>query len=224
MLKKVVLWGASNHATVVADIIRLQGIYDLAGFVDDVDPERAGEQFCGAAVLGGREQLKLMRAQDVTHMMMAFGNNRARLRLAAIARKHGYQLATAIHPNAVIASDVAIGAGTAVMAGAAINSGAKVGENAIINTGAIVEHGSTIGDGALVNARAVVAGNVIVGTAATIEIVAIVVANLMIGADAVVGAGAVVLKDIPDQTLAYGNPARIIKKLAHRDEINLASP
>src|SRR6185436_6998624 len=112
------------HAAVVADIIRLQGIYDLVGFLDDINPERAGEPFCGATVLGGREQLEPLRAQKVTHMIMAFGNNRARLRLAAIAREYGYELATAIHPDAVIAADVEIGAGSALMAGVIINSGA----------------------------------------------------------------------------------------------------
>ncbi|PYT04890.1 MAG: sugar acetyltransferase, partial [Acidobacteria bacterium] len=76
--KKVVLWGASNTATVVADIIRLQGEYELAGFLDDINPERRDEPFCRAVVLGGREQLELLKARDVSHIMMAFGNNRAR--------------------------------------------------------------------------------------------------------------------------------------------------
>jgi len=81
---KVVLWGASNTALVVADIIRLQGEYELAGFLDDINPERRDEPFCGAVVLGGREQLELLKARDVSHIMMAFGKNRARLTLAAI--------------------------------------------------------------------------------------------------------------------------------------------
>ena len=213
MQKKVVLWGAANHALVVADIIRLQGEYELVGFLDDINPERRDEPFRGAVVLGGREQLELLKARDVSHIMMAFGNNRARLTLAAIVRAKGYQLATALHPGAVIASDVRIGAGTVVMGGAVINPGATVGENAIINTGAIVEHGCNIHDGALINAGTLLGGNVVVGSAATIEIGTIVCANLKIGADAVVGAGSVVLKDLPEGVLAYGNPAKVIRRI-----------
>lgn len=211
--KKVVLWGASHHALVVADIVRSQGEYELAGFLDDITLARRGETFCGAVVLGGREQLELLKARDITHIIMAFGKNRARLTLAEIASANGYHLATALHPRAVIGADVRIGAGTAVMAGAVINSGASIGENAIINTGAIVEHGCNIHDGALVNAGSILTGNVIVGKAATVEIGAIVSANLTIGADAIVGAGSVVLKDIPAGVLAYGNPAKVIRKL-----------
>lgn len=35
-----------------------------------------------------------------------------------------------------------------------------------------------------------------------------------IGSNVVIGAGSVVTKDIPDDSLAYGNPCRIIKKLS----------
>ena len=212
--KKVVLWGASNTATVVADIIRLQGEYELVGFLDDINPERRDEPFCGAVVLGGREQLELLKARDVSHIMMAFGNNRARLTLAAIVRAKGYQLATALHPRAVIASDVRIGAGTAVMGGVVIDAGVAVGENALINSSAIVNHGCNIHDGAHVNAGSILGGNVIVGKAATIEIGAIVGGNLTIGADSVVGAGSVVLEDIPEGVLAYGTPAKVIRRIA----------
>jgi UDP-N-acetylbacillosamine N-acetyltransferase len=211
--KKVVLWGASNTALVVADIIRLQGEYELVGFLDDINPERRDETFCGAPVLGGREQLELLKARDVSHIMLAFSNNRARLTLAAIARAKGYQLASAVHPRAVIASDVRIGAGTAVMGGVVIDAGTVVGENALINTGAIVNHGCNIQDGAHVNAGSLLGGKVIVGKAATIEIGAIVGGHLRVGADAVVGAGSVVLKDVPEGVLAYGVPAKVIRRI-----------
>src|SRR4051812_7056888 len=213
MQKKIVLWGASNHALVVADIIRRQGEYEVAGFLDDVNPERRGESFCGAVILGGRDQLETMKAAGVSHLIMAIGNNRARMELAEIGRAKGYALATAIHPGAVIAADTRIESGTVVMAGAIINPSATVGQNVIINTGAIVEHGCVVADGALVNARVLLTGNVTVGEEATVEIGTIVASNVKIGARSVVGAGSLVLKDVPEDVLAYGNPAQVIRKL-----------
>ena len=214
MQEKIVVWGASKHATVVADIIRAQGLYDLIGFLDDLNPERATESFCGAVILGGREQLKLLKTRGVNHLIMAFGNNRGRLALASLTREEGFDLARAIHPHAIIAAEVRIGAGTAVMGGAVLNSGVVVGDNAVINTGALIEHACTIGDGALVNTGSRVGGNVIVGTAATIEIGATIGANLKIGSDSVIGAGSVVLRDVPEGVLAYGSPARVIRKIS----------
>ena len=39
----------------------------------------------------------------------------------------------------------------------------------------------------------------------------IVVPGVTIGKNAVIGAGSVVVKDIPDNVLAVGNPARVIR-------------
>ena len=53
--KKLVIWGASGHALVVADIIRLGSDYKIVGFLDDVNPSRHNTNFCGALILGGQE-------------------------------------------------------------------------------------------------------------------------------------------------------------------------
>ena len=45
MNAQVVIWGASGHAKVVADILRKSRRYEVAGFLDDVDPQRRGEVF-----------------------------------------------------------------------------------------------------------------------------------------------------------------------------------
>ena len=66
--KKLVVWGASGHALVVADAVRLAGEYEIAGFLDDLHPGRHGEQFCGALVLGGVEMLDSLWALGVGAM------------------------------------------------------------------------------------------------------------------------------------------------------------
>ena len=52
----LVIWGASGHALVVAEIIRLVNTYQIIGMIDD-KPELAGSEFAGYEVLGGRESL-----------------------------------------------------------------------------------------------------------------------------------------------------------------------
>ena len=48
----LVIRGASGHALVVADIIRLVNAYQIIGMIDDINPERAGLKFDGYEVLG----------------------------------------------------------------------------------------------------------------------------------------------------------------------------
>ncbi len=58
---------------------------------------------------------------------------------------------------------------------------------------------------------ATLGGRVVVGRETWIGIGACVREGIRIGARVMVGAGAVVLRDIPDETVAYGVPARAIR-------------
>src|SRR6266850_193052 len=74
MNKKLVVWGASSHALVVADVIRLQGDYEIVGFLDSINPERVGTEFCGASILGGEEQLDVLLQQGVAYLIVGIGS------------------------------------------------------------------------------------------------------------------------------------------------------
>ena len=214
MRERLVIWGAGSTALIVADMIRLRDQYEIAGFLDSVNPERARTKFCGASILGGEEELDDLLQQGVNHVICAISIGRVRLRLTGLARAKGFQLATAIHPQTTIASDVPIGAGTFIMAGAVVMPSARLGENVMISTCASVDHECAIADGAWINAGVHLGGRVIVEQAAIVEIGAIVGGGLRIGADSVVGAGSLVLHDIPTGVVAYGRPAKVIRNIA----------
>lgn len=207
---KVVIWGASGHARVVAEALQLDGEHEIAGFVDDVNPVRRGTLVVGLPVLGGREVLPALLARGVRGLVFGFGKNVARLRLAPEVRAQGFILIRAVHPRAIVARDATIGAGTVVAAGAVINPGATIGECAIINTGSIVDHDAIVEDGAHVCPGVSLAGSVRVGRGAWVGIGSSVIEKVRIGAGALIGAGAAVVNDVPDGALAVGVPARVI--------------
>jgi UDP-N-acetylbacillosamine N-acetyltransferase len=211
MKSKVVIWGASGHAKVVADIFRLTGEYEIVGFIDDFDASRKGSSFCGEVVLGGREELDALARQGVESIVLAFGNCRARLTLSQYALKRGYKLAKAIHPNSIIASDVTIGDGTVVAAGAIVNPGSVVGQNVIINTNASVDHDCTLEDAVHISPGAQLAGSVWVGSASWVGIGATVIDRVRIGEGSLVGAGSVVIEDVPDGIVVVGAPAKFLR-------------
>jgi sugar O-acyltransferase (sialic acid O-acetyltransferase NeuD family) len=208
--RRAAIWGASGHALVVADILRLSG-YEVLGYLDNLAPERRGEPFGGATVLGGSEQLAALRGAGVHLMAMGVGHNAARLALARQVREAGLTLLTAVHPRAILASDAGLGEGTVVAAGAVINPACRIGACVIINTAASVDHECRIGDGAHIAPGAHLAGLVEVGDGAFVGIGAAVKDRVRIGANALIGAGAVVLRDVPEGAVAYGNPARTVR-------------
>ena len=201
--KKVLVWGAGGHAKVVVDLLRTNG-FDVAGFIDDQNPTREGELYCGARISVDVDCSDPSRSRNV---VIAIGDNSAREQKALLAKSKGFKLISAIHPRATIARDVEIGAGVVVMAGAVINSGAVVGDGAIINTCAIVEHDCVIGDWVHISPGARIAGGVRIGKLAWIGIGATIIERINVGEKATAGAGAVLIRDVPPGMTVAGVPA-----------------
>jgi sugar O-acyltransferase (sialic acid O-acetyltransferase NeuD family) len=210
-LDQVVVWGASGHALVVADILRQSGRFDVVGYLDSVNLDRCGEPFGGSVVLGGEEQLPELKESGAGYVALGVGDCNARLQIAARVVESGLELATAIHPTAIIAADARIGEGTVVCAGAVINPKASLGKAVIVNTSASVDHECAIADGVHLSPGVHLAGRVSVGEGTAVGVGSVARDGISIGKGCIIGAGAVMVSDLPDRVLAYGVPAKIIR-------------
>ncbi|MCC7350071.1 MAG: acetyltransferase [Phycisphaerales bacterium] len=204
-----VIIGAGGHGRVVLDILRAAGQCQPIGFLDS-DPSLAGTQIMGLDVLGDVSVLPTLRRQNISHAIVAVGDNRTRLAMAQLLSDQGFELINAIHPLSHVCPDVRVGCNVVVAAGAIVCTQATLGDSAIINTGAIVDHECQIGQGAHIAPGAILAGRVMVQQGAFVGLGARIIQCLTVGPFATVGAGAVVLKDVPNDSTVVGVPARQI--------------
>ena len=126
-----------------------------------------------------------------------------------------------IEPGAIIREKVEIHKNAVIMFGAVINIGAIIGEGTMIDMNVVIGGRGIIGKNCHIGAGTVIAG-VIEPPSATPVIIeddvviganAVVLEGVKVGKGSVVAAGAVVTKDVPENVVVAGMPAKIIKKI-----------
>ena len=131
--------------------------------------------------------------------------------LDIIKRLPNFEFVNAIHPSVIIGNGVNIGYGVVAMAGVIFNPKASIGNFTFFATGAQIEHDCVIDDYSSISAGSLTGGHVHMGKFSALTLGVVVLDRLSIGENTVVGAGSVVIKSLPANVLAYGNPAKIIR-------------
>lgn len=209
MPKDVIIIGAGGHAKVIADIVKSSGD-NLVGFLDDNMDIQGNVIFEDKIVLGTTKEEDIEKYKD-NYFIIGIGSNRVR---KLISEKYpNLKYYTAIHPNAIIGSNVEIGEGTVLMAGTVINIGTKIGKHCIVNTCSSLDHDNLIEDFVHISPGAHLAGTVKVMKCTWICTGVTVINNITIEKNNIIGAGAVVVKNIEDCNITYiGIPAHNINE------------
>ena len=200
----MIFYGASGHAKVAIDAWQVSGGNVLA----IIDDNPSINELMGLSVSSSKEIL----GSSKMPLILSVGSNTIRKKLAS---QLNHLFGNIVHPSAIVSKHARIGVGTVLFAGAIINADATIGKHCIVNTGAKIDHDCTIGDFVHIAPGATLCGGVEVGEGVLIGTGASVIPLKKVGAWSIVGAGAVVVEDVPPYSVVVGNPARIIRTLAH---------
>ena len=157
---RMLIVGASGHGRSLAEAALAAGNYKVTGFLDDAAPGLA--QVMGFAVLGTADDVDAYRVH-VDAAIVAVGNNALREAWSIKLPTAGFELATVIHPRAIVSPSAVIGPGSAIMSGAIVGTGARLGYGVIINSGAVVDHDAQVHDYGHLGVNASMSGGSVLG-------------------------------------------------------------
>lgn len=205
-LRPIIIIGAGGHAVSVANVALSAG-YTIQHFVDK---NKKGLHLLGFSIIGDIAELNKL---DDFCFAIAVGDNAVRERIynELTAAHSNLAFPPLIHASATISFYTSIGQGTVVMPHAVIGPNSKVGEFCLINTQASIDHDCVMQDFSSLAPAAATGGTVHIGIRSAVSIGATIKHGVRIGNDSVVGANSYLNKDLPDNQIAYGTPAKQIR-------------
>lgn len=143
---------------------------------------------------------------------IALGEPADRARLMDKVDTLGLTLSSIFSPDAFVSSHAEIGAGTIVAPHCSIQATARIGSNVAVNTTTIVGHDVVVEDNCVLSSMVNLGGGVHVEELGYIGMGALIKEKLRIGRASIIGMGSVVHSDVPEEVIAMGNPARVVRR------------
>lgn len=176
-------------------------------FIDDGENKQNPR---GLSIYKFAEIVKKIDVEDI-EFCIAIGEPEIRKDLYKKLIKSNMSMATLIHPQVTIPESTAIGAGVVICKFVSITCDISIGENVYIHPMVCIGHDSTIENHTVISSFVDVAGDCLVGSCSFLAINVILKHGICVGKNSIVGLASVVHRDIPDNVIALGNPARPMK-------------
>jgi sugar O-acyltransferase (sialic acid O-acetyltransferase NeuD family) len=206
--RRLLILGTRTFAVEVADLASdIPGV-TVAGFVENLEPDKAGTTLEGLPVHWIDEVASLA----ATHVAVCALSTTHRRRFVAQAAALGLPFTTLVHPTARVSRTARLAEGAIVNAGAILAAHAQIGRHAIVNRGALVGHHTVVGDYVTLGPGANIGGCCTLGEQTYVGIGAVVLDQITVGRHSIVGAGAVVTKPVADRVQVLGVPARVTRE------------
>lgn len=210
-MKKIIIIGAGAFSRevlwLIEEINNIKDEWEILGFLDD-NLENKGKIIYGKPVLGQIEELKFLSEDIYSIITIANGNVREKI----VNQFKNRKFATLIHPNVSIHSTNFIGEGTIICSGNIVTININIGKHVIINLSCTIGHDAVVDDYVTIFPGVNISGGVYIGKKSNIGTGSAILQYLKVGENVTLGSLSNVIRDIPNNCTAVGNPAKVIKK------------
>lgn len=205
--------GAKGFAKEILEVLYQLKQMDNIAFYDDVSDDFEDKLFGIFPIFKTEDQVKDFFLNVDNRFTIGIGNPKLRYKLFKKFESLDGVFSSTISPLATIGFfDNHIQEGTNLMSNSILTSSVKIGKGVLINLNCTIGHDTKIGDFVEMCPGVNASGNCFIDDFTFIGTNATILPNIKIGKNVTIGAGSLVNKDIPDNSLAIGVPARIIKE------------
>lgn len=184
------------------------GAWNLLGFMDD--GLSAGTLADDIPILGNSDWL--LKRECPTSVTCAIGSSSIRKKVVEkLESNKMLEFPNLIDPSIIMSERIKMGKGNILCVGGILTVDITIGDFIILNPMCTIAHDVNLDSFVTLYPSAHLSGCVHVGMQAEIGTGCHVIQGKSIGKKTFVGAGAVVIRDLPDNCTAVGNPAKVIK-------------
>lgn len=211
-MQDLIILGATVHGQEMVEIVErvnaVRPTWNVLGYIA-ANEKALGKTPNGLPVLGGREALaRYPKACLVPENNWPRSEPVPRERLVSL-----------VDPAAFVSRTAQIGRGCVIYPGCFLGLNAKLGDYVFCLSGCTINHDDEIGDRVILASGATLAGYVTVEADCYLGQSCTVRQYLRVGRGSLVGMGAVVVKDVPPNSVMVGNPARRLKELPEKKNV-----
>lgn len=202
----MIIVGAKGLAKQIVQVAEQRKVKHIA-FFDNVNLN--DNELYGYPILHSFEEAKHYFENVSNEFVVGIGGPKFRIKFYQEFLELGGKPTNLISDFAQIANHgVEIGNGTAILTSTLIENDVSIGKGSLVNTFAAIHHDCVIGDFCEISPGAIVLGEVQIGNNTMIGAGAIILPKIKIGDNVVVGAGSIVTKNVSNNNVVKGNPAK----------------
>lgn len=211
MSNRLAIIGSSDLGQLIAHHAAANCGFQVIGYYDDFNKKETNVD--GHPILGIVNQIEEdYKLGKFDCLMVAIGYRYMDFRESIFNRFKGkIPFAKVIHPSTNLDKSTKIGEGCFILPGCVLDRNVVLHENVLLNTACVIAHDSEVMEHSFLSPAVKIAGFTRISKKCIIGINATIIDNILISEGVQVGGGAVVVKNIDEQGLYVGVPARKAK-------------